>query len=130
VGGQGPGAARDPGRPRGAVGGQGPGAAKGGRGRPGTRGGQGGPWAADTAADTAARDPGRPRGTVGGRIRPRTAALDDAQAEDLAGDDEALDLAGPFPDLGQLGVAEVALDWEFGDVPVAAVDLDGVVGDP
>ena len=39
-------------------------------------------------------------------------------------DDEPLDLARPLSDLGQLGVAQVALDRVLGHVAVAAVDLD------
>jgi hypothetical protein len=39
-----------------------------------------------------------------------------------------LDLARAFIDLGDLGVAEVALDREFPRVVDAAMDLDGGVG--
>src|SRR6266852_5002531 len=41
--------------------------------------------------------------------------------EQLAGDDKALDLAGPFVDGGHAHVAIVALDGKFADVSVAAV---------
>ena len=63
------------------------------------------------------------------RRRRRRKPLDDAQAEDPAGDHEPLDLARPLADLGQLGVAQVALDLVLLDVAVAAVDLDRGVGD-
>ena len=47
----------------------------------------------------------------------------------LPGDDQALDLARPLADLGQLRVAHEALDRIVGRVAVAAVDLDrGVRG--
>ena len=55
---------------------------------------------------------------------------DDAQVQQLASDHEPLDLARPLPDLGQLGVAQVALDLVLGDVAVAAVDLDRGVRRP
>src|SRR5579859_3340423 len=45
------------------------------------------------------------------------------------GDDEALDFGGAFVDFGDSGVAVVALDGIFAAVAVAAVDLDGFVGD-
>jgi hypothetical protein len=45
-----------------------------------------------------------------------------------AADDQALDLAGAFVDLGDLGVAEVALDRVFLAVADPAVDLDRGVG--
>src|SRR5439155_17390146 len=53
-------------------------------------------------------------GTSGGRL----------QAEDRARDDDALDLARPFVDLGDLRVAVVALDGELLRVAVAAENLD------
>ena len=46
-----------------------------------------------------------------------------AQAGLVAGDDQALDLAGAFVDLGDLGVAEIALDRHLLRVAHAAVDL-------
>src|SRR5690606_8906132 len=49
-------------------------------------------------------------------------------AEDLPVDHHALDLAGAFVDLGDAGVAEVALDREVLGVAVAAQHLDGGVG--
>ena len=49
-------------------------------------------------------------GGPGGQPRAQT----DPQAEDLAGDDEPLDLARPLADLGQLGVAQEALDRVLG----------------
>src|SRR5438477_518100 len=65
------------------------------------------------------RDPGR-------RRRDRRRALGRAllQAQQLAVDDEPLDLARALVDLGDLGVAVVALDRELLRVPVAAEDLD------
>src|SRR5215218_9190982 len=55
--------------------------------------------------------------------------LDDPQFEELAGDDQSLDLARPLPDLGELGVAHEPLDLVLLDVAVPAVDLDpGVRG--
>src|SRR5437667_3467326 len=53
-------------------------------------------------------------------------ATTSGQLEDFAGDDHALDLGGALADLGELGVAEDALDREFGDVAGAAVDLHGL----
>src|SRR4051794_11107162 len=44
-------------------------------------------------------------------------------------DDDALDLVGALVDLGDLGVAHVALDRILLDVAVAAEDLDGLDGD-
>src|SRR4029077_12415442 len=43
--------------------------------------------------------------------------------EDLSRDDEAVDLAGPFVDLGDARVAEVALDRILLGVAVSSVDL-------
>ena len=48
------------------------------------------------------------------------------RAQQLAGDDRALDLVGAFVDLGDLGVAVEALDLEAPDVAAAAEDLHGV----
>src|SRR5689334_11528213 len=48
------------------------------------------------------------------------------RAEDVAGDDHALDLAGPLVDLEQLGVAHQLLDGVVLGVAVAAEDLDRV----
>src|SRR4051794_5777317 len=50
-------------------------------------------------------------------------------AQQRAGDDEPLDLAGALVDLGDLGVAVVALDRELLGVAVAAEDLDRLAGD-
>ena len=52
----------------------------------------------------------------------------DAEVQHLPADHQPLDLAGALADLGQLGVAQVALDLVLLDVAVAAVDLDRVVG--
>src|SRR5207302_1549796 len=49
-----------------------------------------------------------------------------ARQENLARDDEPLDLGGPFVDLEQLGVAHQLLDRILLDVAVAAEDLDRV----
>src|SRR5437588_4060680 len=49
-----------------------------------------------------------------------------ARQEDLARDDEPLDLRGPFVDLEPLGVAHQLLDRIFLDVAVPAEDLDRV----
>src|SRR5215207_1442599 len=49
-------------------------------------------------------------------------------AEQRAGDDEALDLARALVDLGDLGVAVVALGREVLGVAVAAQDLDRLAG--
>src|ERR1700730_11021851 len=48
---------------------------------------------------------------------------------DVAGDDEALDVAGALVDLAHPDVAVDALDREIGDIAVAAMDLDRVRGD-
>ena len=70
--------------------------------------------------------------TRSGRAAGRTAAgpLRRRAGPAPAGDDQALDLAGPLPDLGQLGVAHEALHRVVRHVAVAAVDLDRVVGRP
>src|SRR3954464_11120392 len=44
-------------------------------------------------------------------------------------DDQALDLAGSFVDLGDLGVPEVPLGGKIRQVAVAAEDLHGLLGD-
>ena len=49
--------------------------------------------------------------------------------EEPGRDDQALDFGGAFVDFGDAGVAVVALDRIFAGVAVAAVDLDGFVGD-
>src|SRR5271156_6593949 len=54
-------------------------------------------------------------------------ALLGRRAQELARDHHLLDLVGPLADLGQLGVAQVALDVELAGVAVAAVDLHGGV---
>src|SRR4051794_24777885 len=51
-------------------------------------------------------------------------------AELLGRDHDALDLGGSLVDLGDLGVAEVPLDDVFLGVPIAAVNLDGLGGNP
>src|SRR5262249_32660493 len=77
---------------------------------------------ASTAPDDVRKRRARPSIAIsGGRVTSR-------QLEDLAGDDHALDLGGALADLGELGVAEDALDRELGDVAGAAVDLDGLGG--
>src|SRR5215813_8102081 len=53
--------------------------------------------------------------SMGSRVLP--------EAEDVLGDDHALDLGGALADLRELGVAEDALDGEFRDVAGASVDL-------
>src|SRR5450631_1846002 len=50
-------------------------------------------------------------------------------AEQLAGDDESLDLVGAFKDLGDLGLAHVALRGEVTGVAGATENLDGIGGD-
>src|SRR4051794_39620348 len=51
-------------------------------------------------------------------------------AEEVARDDQALDLARALVDLGDLRVAVVALGGEVLRVPVAAEDLDRLARDP
>src|SRR4051794_31891580 len=46
--------------------------------------------------------------------------------EEMAGDDEPLDLVRPLVDLRDLGVAVEPLDLDAANIPHAAVDLDGV----
>jgi hypothetical protein len=48
---------------------------------------------------------------------------------DLARDNQALDLAGALVDLADADIAVDALDREIGEIAVAAMDLDRVVGD-
>src|SRR5688500_7098173 len=55
--------------------------------------------------------------------RGRPGPLRLSESEDLTRDHHPLDLRGPLADLGQLGVAEDALDGEFRDVAGPAVDL-------
>ena len=62
--------------------------------------------------------------------RPRAVESDDPQPQDPARDHEPLDLARPLPDLGELRVAQEALDLVLLDVAVAAVDLDRGVRRP
>src|SRR5690606_9506708 len=50
------------------------------------------------------------------------------QVQVAAGDDDPLDLIGPFVDLGDLGVAHETFHGEVPDVAVAAQDLDRVDG--
>src|SRR5262249_19051945 len=52
-----------------------------------------------------------------------------SNAEQLLGDDHALDLIRALVDLHDLGVAHVPLDRELARVTVAAEDLHGVGGD-
>src|ERR1700688_2864022 len=68
-------------------------------------------------------------GEMAGGIRaraPRRSGL----VEHPVGDHHLLDLAGALVDLGDTGVAEVALDVVLARVAVAAVDLQRLVGDP
>src|SRR3546814_3842110 len=70
---------------------------------------------------------------TGGSVRPRCLAGGlhrSAQPGFVAGDDQALDFAGALVDLGDLGVAEVALDRPFLRITHAGVDLPRLVGDP
>src|SRR3546814_4526175 len=63
---------------------------------------------------------------TGGSVRPRCLAGGlhrSAQPGFVAGDDQALDFAGALVDLGDLGVAEVALDRHFLRITHAGVDL-------
>src|SRR5690606_29773421 len=53
-----------------------------------------------------------------------------AQPGLMPGDHQPLDLAGRLVDLGDLGVAEVALDRHLLRIAHAAVDLQRLVGDP
>src|SRR5947209_883937 len=46
--------------------------------------------------------------------------------QDGAADDLVLDLAGSSTDLGQLGIAHIALDGAITHVPVAAMDLHAI----
>src|SRR4051812_1876173 len=64
------------------------------------------------------------------RNRRRVVGLFDAQAADRPADHELLDLLGAFEDVVDLRVAVHALDGVLTRVPVAAVDLDGALGDP
>src|SRR5262245_11421105 len=72
----------------------------------------------------------RPLGLLGGRFLRRALLrlLRSARglAQDLARDDEALDLVRALVDLRDLGVAHVLLDRVILHVPVAAEELDGV----
>src|SRR3970282_1847472 len=68
--------------------------------------------------------PPRCKGEKGGK-EPQDKRLHELAAEDFSSDDEALDLGRPLPDFAEFHVPEVALDREVGEVPVAAVDLDG-----
>src|SRR5215207_3106585 len=49
-----------------------------------------------------------------------------AFGQDMAGDDDLLDLAGAVVDLGHLGVAEIAFDVVPFQVATTAENLDGV----
>src|SRR5204863_5942075 len=49
--------------------------------------------------------------------------------ENLSSDQGPADLAGPRPDLVQLGVAQQPAGWKVVDVAVAAQALDGLEGD-
>src|SRR5215218_10859141 len=53
----------------------------------------------------------------------------DAQVQQLSCDHEPLDLARSLADLGELGIAQVALDPVLLDVAVSAVDLDRGIRD-
>src|SRR3954464_13037111 len=59
---------------------------------------------------------------------PRHASMREL-AEEVARDHHALDLAGPLPDLADLGVAHHALHRVIAGVAVAAVNLHGARGD-
>ena len=63
---------------------------------------------------------------------PKTTGVRSGQQslEEMSGNHDALDFAGPFPDLADLGVAHVALDGVVLGVTVTAVDLDGLDGRP
>src|SRR5581483_12353216 len=66
-------------------------------------------------------------------LRPSPASLPSTghspEIEQRPSDHEPLDLGGPLVDLGDLRVAEEPFHRIVLDVPVAAVDLDGVGGD-
>src|SRR5262245_27551434 len=89
--------------------------------------------ARDDEAPSLIRDPGRvphpprwaPTGKAG--LRPTRSQGLPRGREDLARDHHLLDLVGPLADLGQLGVAQVALDVELARVAVSPVDLHGGV---
>ena len=66
---------------------------------------------------------------AGGHAESLQAVADDVDAEHLSPDYQPLDLAGPLPDLGQLGVAHEALDLVLLNITVATVNLDAHVGD-
>src|SRR5262245_25181082 len=59
----------------------------------------------------------------------RPSAHHAAQAQELPGDDQALDLARALADRAELAVAQVALDRVVLHEAVATVDLDRVEGD-
>src|SRR5688572_10734472 len=59
------------------------------------------------------------------RASPRRMA---STGKELAGDDQPLDLAGALADRGELHVAEVLLRGVVLDEPVAAMNLDAVLG--
>jgi len=58
-----------------------------------------------------------------------TPVAERGSVEQVVGDGVAQHFAGPLVDLVELGVAVVPLDREVPGVAVAAVDLDGLVGD-
>src|SRR5687767_8153895 len=66
--------------------------------------------------------------TEAGLSRPVRRSAAHGLAEQRAGDDEPLDLARALVDLGDLGVAVVALGGELLRVAVAAEDLDRLAG--
>src|SRR5262245_62729061 len=81
------------------------------------------------------RRPPRPRTCRARRRAPPEAPASDpiprsrarlSKSEQVAGDHHALDLGGALADLGELGVAEHALDRELRDVARPAVDLEGL----
>src|SRR2546421_2464012 len=49
---------------------------------------------------------------------------------DLAGDDQALDVAGALVDLADADIAVDPLDRKIGQITVSAMDLDGIGGNP
>src|SRR6266511_5450222 len=67
--------------------------------------------------------PGRIRAATGVFLPPQSRSIGDA-SENVAGDDDPLDLRGPFPNLAHFRVPHHSLDWIILGVAIAAVDLD------
>src|SRR6266545_1279665 len=61
-------------------------------------------------------------------VAPGTRSAVDYAPQDLAGDDDPLDLAGPLADLADLGIAHHPLDRIVGGVAIAAEDLHRLGG--